>query len=315
MSALVPTLPAGIAVVGLAVLAALVTASVAVVVLRWRAADRDWAELTRRVITWWVMIALLSAAIAAGRTALVVFLGFVSFLALKEYFSRIPTRRVDRPVLLWAYLAIPVQYLWAGMGWYPMFLVFIPVWMFLLIPVGLILTGRTEGFLRAIGSTHWGLMVTVFSLSHAALFVGIGDWPEAPAGGLGLFLFLVVLTQANDVLQYLCGKWLGRRRIMPAVSPNKTWAGAIGGVLGTAALSLALAPLLTPYPVPFALLAGVLIGIAGFFGDLTVSALKRDLGIKDSGTLLPGHGGILDRVDSLFFTAPALFHFTYYFFM
>ncbi|MER2529688.1 MAG: phosphatidate cytidylyltransferase, partial [Candidatus Competibacter denitrificans] len=103
-----------------------------------------------------------------------------------------------------------------------------------------------------------------------------------------------------------------KHKISPTVSPNKTVEGFVGGAMTTLLLSALLAPWLTPFGLRDALLAGALIAVAGFFGDLSLSALKRDLGIKDSGRLLPGHGGILDRIDSLTYTAPLFFHFSRY---
>ncbi len=219
-----------------------------------------------------------------------------------------PARRVDRRAMFLAYLAIPVQYVWIGIGWYGMFIIFIPVYMFLLLPARLVLIGRTEGFLRSVGTLHWGLMTTVFSLSHIAFFLVLPREGNPKAGGAGLVLFVVLLTQANDVCQYLWGKLLGRRKVLPTVSPGKTWAGLLGGVASTTVLSLGLSQVLTPLTLWQAVAAGAMIGGAGFLGDVSVSALKRDLGLKDTGALLPGHGGILDRVDSLTYTAPLLFH-------
>ncbi|MGH6960172.1 MAG: phosphatidate cytidylyltransferase, partial [Dongiaceae bacterium] len=124
----------------------------------------------------------------------------------------------------------------------------------------------------------------------------------------------LILTEANDVAQYVWGKTLGRHKVIPRVSPGKTWAGVIGGVATTTLLSLLLAPRLTPLDHLHALAAGLLIGVAGFVGDISISAIKRDLAIKDSGTLIPGHGGVLDRLDSLTYTAPLFFHFIRYFY-
>jgi phosphatidate cytidylyltransferase len=129
------------------------------------------------------------------------------------------------------------------------------------------------------------------------------------AGGTGLVLYLLVLTEFNDIAQYVWGKLLGRRKVVPTVSPGKSWAGLLGGVASTFVVAVLLAPWLTPLAVNHACVVGILIGLGGFFGDVTISALKRDLGIKDSGSVLPGHGGILDRVDSLTFTAPLFLHF------
>ncbi|HXO42459.1 MAG TPA: phosphatidate cytidylyltransferase [Thermoanaerobaculia bacterium] len=272
----------------------------------------DWTELRQRVRTWWIMAAVFALAMVLSRRVSLVFFAFVSFLALKEYLSLIPTRRADRSVLLWAYLAIPLQYLWIDMRWYGMFIVFIPVYAFLLLPMRMVLIGETEGFLRAAGTLHWGLMATVFSLSHVAFLLVLPGNLNPHGGGPGLVLFLVFLTQFNDVAQYLWGRTLGRHKVIPKVSPGKTVEGLLGGLLTTLLLAWLLAPWLTPLTGREALVAGAVIGLGGFMGDVVISALKRDLGIKDSGTLLPGHGGILDRIDSLSYTAPLFFHLFWY---
>lgn len=193
-----------------------------------------------------------------------------------------------------------------------MFIIFIPVYMFLFLPMRMIVIGETKEFLRAVGTLHWGLMTMVFSLSHTAYLLALPQEGNPIAGGAGLILYLVFLTEFNDVAQYIWGKTMGRHKVLPTVSPNKTWEGLFGGIVTTVALAALLAPWLTPLTRIESLGAGLLIGLAGFIGDVTISALKRDLGLKDSGSLLPGHGGILDRVDSLTYTAPLFFHFVYY---
>jgi phosphatidate cytidylyltransferase len=274
--------------------------------------DKDYSELKLRTRSWWVMIGIFAGAMLLSPLASVLFFGFVSFLALKEYLSLIPTRRADRRVLFWAYLAIPIHYYWVGTAWYGMFIIFIPVYMFLLLPLRMVIIGETEGFLRAMGSLHWGLMTTVFSLSHMAFLLVLPAANNPAGGGAGWMLFLVFLTQFNDVAQYTWGKLLGKHKVIPKVSPKKTWEGLIGGNLTTLALAILIAPYLTPFSLTEAAGAGLLIGVFGFIGDVTVSALKRDLGVKDSGSLLPGHGGILDRIDSLTYTAPLFFHYVYF---
>src|SRR5512139_3773550 len=266
-------------------------------------------ELWLRMRSWWVMAGLFIMAIAVNRTLSIVFFALVSFLALKEYFSIIPTRRADRRVLFWAYLAIPVQYFWVAEAWFGMFIIFIPVYLFLFIPLKMVVVGETQGFLKAAGTIHWGLMTTVFSLSHAAFLLALPDAGNAAAGSAGLLVFL---TQFNDVMQFVWGKLAGRRKVIPRVSPGKTVAGFLGGVVTTTLLAWLAAPYLTPLTGWQPVAAGLVIGVGGFVGDVTISALKRDLGIKDSGTLIPGHGGILDRVDSLTYTAPLFFHFVYF---
>lgn len=304
-------LPAAAAVVLGIVWAALVLASLVVRQLCRRQGWDDGHELPSRVRAWGWIIGFFSLALLTAPTGAVWLFGLVSYLAFKEYVSLIPTRRADRRVLFWAYLSIPLQYYWVGIGWYGMFIIFIPVYMALFLPMRMVLLGATEGFIRAAGTITWGLMTTVFGLSHAA-FLLVLPADVSPAGGAGLMLFLVLLTQANDIAQYLWGKGLGGPRLIPAVSPGKTWSGFLGGVATTTALAMLLGPWLTPLAAWHLAAAGVLIGVFGCVGDLTVSAVKRDLRIKDTGGLLPGHGGILDRVDSLTYTAPLFFHFLYY---
>lgn len=297
----------------------LVAASLVIWALRRANPEKDYTELVLRTKSWWVMAAIFTAALLVNRVTALVFLGIVSFLALKEYLSIIPTRRADRRVLFFLYLAIPIQYYWVSIGWYGMFIIFVPVYMLLFLPLPMLVIGQTQGFLRAAGTLHWGLMVTVFSLSHAAYTLmlpaahnAIGAWRD-PHTGAALMIYLVVLTQLNDVAQFVWGKLLGRHKIIPAVSPNKTWEGFLGGVLTTTALSAALGPWLTPISLMHAAILGALLGIAGFVGDVTVSALKRDLGLKNTSHFLPGHGGVLDRVDSLTYTAPLFLHYVRYF--
>lgn len=292
----------------------LLSASLIVYLLGRRYPDKPWDELRRRVKSWWIMVSVFSLAMLLGSRLSLAFFAFVSFLAFKEYLSLIPTRRADRRALFWAYLCIPAQYTWVGMGWYGMFIIFIPVYAFLFLPMRMVMIGETQHFLRAAGTLHWGLMSTVFSLSHLSFLLALPEAGNPSAGGAGLVLYLAFLTEFNDVAQYVWGKLLGRRKIVPKVSPNKTWEGFLGGVATSMACAVLLAPWLTPLSLPHALAAGLLIAVAGFIGDVVISAVKRDIGVKDSGSLLPGHGGILDRIDSLTYTAPLFFHFVRYFY-
>lgn len=273
---------------------------------------KNWRELTLRIRTWWVIIVLFSLAMLSPHWLALTFFALVSFMALKEFLTLAPSRQSDRVPLLWMFIAIPINYWLIGIGWYGLFVVFIPVYVFLFLPARMVVAGDTQGFLRTASQLHWGLMTTVFAFSHVAFLLVL------PADGLQtgalLVLFLVGLTEFNDIAQYLWGKSFGRIRVTPKVSPNKTLAGLLGGIATTAVLAMTLGPLLTPLNWSMALLAGVIIGITGFCGDVVMSAIKRDIGVKDSGTLLPGHGGILDRLDSLIFTAPVFFHFIYYFY-
>jgi phosphatidate cytidylyltransferase len=291
------------------VLATLITA-----LLTWLKPKKNYTELQQRVRSWWVIVVLLVTAIMGSTQFSIIFIAFVSFLALKEYLSLISTRRADRRVLFWAYLTIPLQYYWIHIKWYGMFIVFIPVYLFLFLPFRMIIIGETKDFLKAISSMHWGVMTTVFALSHVACLLML-NFERNPAGkGAGLVLFLIFLTQFNDVAQYIWGKSFGRHKIIPKVSPNKTVEGFLGGVLTTTLLSVGLAPYLTPIDLRGSIAVGLMIALGGFVGDVVMSAIKRDFGVKDAGAILPGHGGILDRIDSLFYTAPLFFHFVDYYY-
>ena len=308
----------------LAIFGAMLLASIAVLTVSWLRPQLDLRELRARIRTWWIIIGMFIGALAWSPHAAILFLGFVSFLSLKEFLSMTPTRRADRRVLFYAYVAVVIQYYLAATERYGMFIMFIPVLMFVWLPTRMWMIGQTDGFLRAAGTLHWALMITVFSLSHTAylLVLKVGDTPRIEAEypsligedfpGPGLLLFLVIVTESNDIFQFLWGKSLGRRRVAPTVSPGKTYAGLIGGIGSTILLAMLIGPRLTLLDMPRSLLAGLLIAVAGFAGDLCFSALKRDLRIKDFGATLPGHGGVLDRVDSLVFTAPLFFHFAYY---
>lgn len=276
--------------------------------------ETDYSELKDRIKSWWIMVSIFSLAILLKQPVSIAFFMMLSFIALREYFSLIPTRFSDRRVLLWAYLAIILQYFWIYIGWYGMFLIFIPIYMFLFLPMRMLLNGETEGFLNAIGTLHWGLMLNVYTISHLSYLTILPISGNPIAGGIGLLVYLLLLTEINDIAQYIFGKLFGRHKIIPKVSPKKTVEGLLGGVFTTTGLAIALAPWLTPFDLLHSACLGLLLSLTGFVGDVNISALKRDLGIKDSGTLLPGHGGILDRIDSLTYTAPLFFHFTVYFY-
>ena len=297
-----------------AIIALLVVATAIVAIMRRGEGATRHAELAARVRSWWVLVIVFAIAISFRRSVAIGFFAILSFLALKEYLSLIPTRRADRRVLFWAYLCVPLQYVWIGMHWYNLFLIFIPVWAFLWIAMLMVLRGDTKDFLRAAGTIHWGLMTMVFGLSHLAYLLVLPDGKAVAAHGAALLLFVVLLTELNDVAQYVWGRTLGRRKVIESVSPKKTVEGLVGGALTTTAIAFFLAPYLTPLTPGDRIAVGLMIGFGGFLGDVTISAVKRDIGVKDSGSMIPGHGGILDRIDSLLFTGPLFFHFMAYFY-
>jgi phosphatidate cytidylyltransferase len=219
-----------------------------------------------------------------------------------------------------------LHYLLILLGQASAFLVFVPVGGLVILTVLQLLRGNPGGYIRTIGGLFWGMMVLIYGMSHAAYLFILPATSNGPAGPAGWFLFLVILTEADDIFQAIIGRAFGahkRHRITPSISPNKTWEGLIGGMLVTIGLAILLAPWLTTLadgpgspvlPEPLqryagAALAGVAVTLAGFFGDINMSAVKRDSGVKDSSGMLPGMGGLIDRVDSLTFAAPAFVYF------
>ncbi|MBI1311130.1 phosphatidate cytidylyltransferase, partial [bacterium] len=219
---------------------------------------------------------------------------------------------------------VPLHYAAICLGWTEAARLFLPIGGLMLLSVSQTAAGRTTGFTRAVPAWYWGLLLLVYGPSHAVMLWSLPANPRADVGPAGWFLYLIVLTEINDIAQAFFGRHWGKRRIAPTVSPFKTWVGFAGGVVTTTVLAVALAPVLTTFVVTSssdvasvfrstglfrAIAAGLVISIVGFFGDINLSAVKRDAGVKDSGTLLPGQGGLLDRIDSLTFTAPAFYCF------
>jgi phosphatidate cytidylyltransferase len=296
----------------LGIITLLILAKVGLILLKTRIPIEDLKEMNLRLRTWWIMVATFSISLVLGRWGSLTFIGLISFLALKEYFSLIPTRPMDRPILYLAYIAIPVQFFWIAISQYQMFIVFIPLFAIFVLSVSMVMVGEPNGFLHTVGSVSWGLLITVFSLGHLGFLIVLPASANPNGGAVGLLMYLIFLTQFSDVMQYIVGKSFGRQQVILRVSKGKTWEGLIGGLVTTLILAVLLAPWFTPMNHWEGFFAGLLIGFAGFFGDVTISALKRDIGVKDAGTLLPGHGGVLDRVDSLILSAPLFFNFVYW---
>ena len=280
-----------------------------VYVLEW-ILKKDLTNFKLRLKSFWLIVILFTVAFSFNKMFAFFFLALINYLALKEFFSLIPTRRADRRVLLWAYMAIPVQFYFIYINWIVMFYLLVPLYMFLLIPVRMVLIGDNEGFLKSCGVIHWGLMSTVYSLGYLAAYISLPVEKNPAGGSVGMLLCILILTVFNDFAQLLFGKSFGKHKIIPKVSPNKTWEGFIGGVIATTLMAMFLVPYLTPSGLMLGAGAGFVIAVTGYLGDVTMSAIKRDIGVKDTGSLLPGHGGILDRLDSLVFTAPLFFHYT-----
>lgn len=273
--------------------------------------EANLAELKSRTRSWWVMAIVFLVATMFSNKISFIALAFLSFIAFRELYSILDFRNDDRYAVFWAYIAIPVQYFLAYIGWYGAYIIFIPVVMFLLLPLRLVLRGETKGIIKSIASLQWVIMLSVFGISHLAYLLSLPELPEFDAGGRGLLLFLVFLTEINDVLQFIFGKLFGKHKIIPSISPNKTWEGFLGGMIFTTVIGYFLG-FLTPLPVYELIFVSFLVAFSGFSGDIVMSSIKRDIGVKDTSNAIPGHGGVLDRIDSLAYTAPVFFHMVYF---
>ncbi len=270
-------------------------------------------NLNQRIRSWWVMVLLIGIAFLFGKIGVLVLFAFASFTALREFITLTETRRGDHYALVAAFFVIlPIQYWLIAVDWYGLYSIFIPVYAFLFMPIIAALRADTTRFMARVAVAQWALMLAVFCLSHVPALITL-DIPGYGSRGLLLIAFLVLVVQSSDVLQYVFGKLYGRRRIATQLSPSKTWEGFLGGVASATLIGAALW-WITPFSPPEAALMALVICLMGFLGGLVMSAIKRDRGVKDWGHMIEGHGGMLDRLDSVIFAAPIFFHLTRYFF-
>lgn len=294
----------------------LVSASLITALLRWRVAGGQRHavidNLAARVTAWWWMVGVLGVTFAMGYRAIIVLFFLLSFFALREFITITTTRRGDHRAIVAAFFVfLPCQYILIYMKWYGLYSIFIPIYAFLILPILSALSSETTRFLERCTGVQWALMICVFCLSHVPALMTL-DIPGFEGRNLLLIAFLVIIVQGSDVLQYVWGKLLGKTKIAPLLSPSKTVEGFVGGVASATALGAGLW-WITPYGSPWnAGLIALVIALMGFLGGLVMSAIKRDRGIKDWGHMIQGHGGILDRLDSVVFAAPIFFHMTRY---
>lgn len=300
-----------------AVLGILVLASVVGAVLKFTVARGGphavVDNLNSRVRAWWGMAVVIGLALLAGKAGLFTLFAFISFIALREYATLAPTRRGDHWALLVAFfIVLPFQYFFIWIEWYAMYTIFIPVYAFLLLPLLAAVSGDTRNFMQRAAMIQWGIMLAVFCISHVPALLTL-DIHGYEGRNAFLIVFLILVVQLSDVMQYVWGKLMGKRKIAPNLSPSKTLEGFVGGVASATAVGAALW-WITPFSWWQAALIALTVSLMGFVGGLVMSAIKRDRGVKDWGAMIEGHGGMLDRVDSVCFSAPMYFHIIRYFF-
>ena len=268
-------------------------------------------NLNSRVHAWWAMVGVIGISFLLGKTGVVVLFALLSLAALREFMSLTDTRRGDHVSLLGAfYVVLPLQYVLVWQGWHELQTLFLPVYVFLLVPIITALSGDTTDYLARVAKTQWGLMLCVYCLSYVPALLTL-DIPGYEQRHLLLVAFFLVVVQANDVFQFIWGKLIGRRKVAPCLSPSKTVEGLLGGTVCATALGTALW-WLTPFDPWQAALMALAVSVMGFLGGLVMSAIKRDRGVKDWGAAITGHGGVLDRLDSVVFAAPVFFYLVHY---
>lgn len=269
-------------------------------------------NLNARINAWWIMILIIFAAAALGFYGVIGLFFIISFMALREFLSLLYIRRGDHLALAACfYVILPLQYFLVAIDWFSMFTIFIPVYGFLFLPILSALLGDTAHFLDRSTKVQWALMISVFCISHIPAILTL-DIEGFEGKKLLLMIFLILVVQSSDVLQYVWGKLFGKHKIAPKLSPSKTVEGFVGGVVSASVLG-GLLYWLTPFNPVQAVLMSLLICLMGFLGGLVMSAMKRSMGVKDWGNMISGHGGMLDRMDSLCFAAPIFFHVVRYY--
>ncbi len=264
------------------------------------------ANLEARIRSWWVMVALMAGAVLLGPQAVVALFGVVAVAAYRELAAHAVPALRDRALDAAGLVLVVLQFVLVALGVRSLVPVALPVAATLGLPLVALVSGAAGPLQARVAHRLWWVMLTGWCLSHvpALLLLPI---PAFEGRNLLLVVFLVIVVQASDVLQYVFGKLYGRRPVAPALSPGKTVEGLVGGVAAASAIGTALW-WMTPFEPAQAFAASLMVTTLGFLGGLVLSGMKRDLGIKDWGQAIRGHGGVLDRVDSLCLSAPALFY-------
>lgn len=307
------------------ILATLYASLVAGSLVRFVALHHKDPELRRKRLaslrTWWLLAIIMGAALLAGRPGICLLYACASCIAWAEITRVYGLRPEDRLAIQAGFGLIVIHYLLILFQWVDLVRAFLPLASMLVFAFLLLVRGEPSGYIRSAGALLWGMLFLGYGLSHAAFLFALPEAQAGPLGPVGWLLFLVILTESNDIFQAIVGRAFGAHKkhcITPVISPNKTWEGFFGGMLVTVLIGQLIAPWLTSLgesggalilpaslqPWGVTLVVSVLIALAGFFGDINMSAIKRDAGVKDSSRLLPGMGGLIDRVDSLTMSAP-----------
>lgn len=264
-----------------------------------------WEHIWLRIKSWWLIAALLLLCLYLGPVAITLLFVGVALVSITEFLKMgraISTRDIGIYPQL-GYVLICVMLVVCGYFFSHQLsalygILIVAVWLTMV--------------LTAANRANIAVVLGVFYLSLSLSFIPIITqyFPEADLANT--VLFLLFITALNDVSQYIAGKTFGGKKLAPSISPNKTWSGAIGGMLTTGIICSLVLPYLLGLGATNCFFIGLILSIAGIIGDLTISLVKRRAMVTNTGSLLPGHGGILDRVDSLCLTAPAFYFLVYF---
>jgi len=261
-------------------------------------------ELRLRLMTWWALVPVMTLPVLAGALPTILAVGLLSMFCYREYAK---ATGLFREKLMTACVAVAIVLItFATLDHFYGFFVALGPLTVVVLAVTAVLPDRPKGFIQRLALGVFGFMFFGMGLGHLGYFTNEMNYRA-------VLLMLLLAVEANDVFAYCCGKLFGKRKLAPQTSPNKTIAGGVGAVVLTTVLVVLLGRHVFAGTIAAGfghlIVIGLIISVGGQFGDLLLSSIKRDLGIKDVGSILPGHGGLLDRFDSLLLTAPAVFHY------
>ncbi|XZE36574.1 phosphatidate cytidylyltransferase [Pirellulaceae bacterium SH501] len=287
-------------------------------------------RFVHRLWAWWLMFAILIAGLFMHRIGTIILFGLVSFWAFREFITMTPTRRGDHRALFWSLVVFtPLQYVLIAIShWnirpdesidlYGIYSIMIPVYASLFIPARIAMAGDHKRFLERSAQIQAGLLICVYCLSFAPALLDLrlstSEGEPWNGSNAGLLFFFILISQISDVFQWTWSRIKGNRIIAKDVSSSRTWEGLMGGSLSTGIVG-ALLFWVTPFTPWQAASMAIVVAWLGFAGGMTMSAIKRDRGVHDYGSLVLGHAGVLDRIDTLCFSAPIFYHLTRFFFV
>jgi phosphatidate cytidylyltransferase len=288
-------------------------------------------RFNHKLQVWWMMMVIFAFGFLFGHIGVVVLFGFVSFWALREFITMTPTRRGDHRTLFWVFFIFtPLQYILIGLGsnppsslggargidYYDFYSIMIPVYASLFIPARAAIAGDYKRFLERSAKIQWGLLICVYSLSYAPAILdlklvqtGTTPWDGS---SVSLLIFFVLIAQLASVFERAWGKLAGRHVIAEKINASRTWEGFLGSMVTTGLVAAALF-WATPFHPWEAGILGAVVTVMAVAGTMTMSAIKRDRGVTDTGTLVQGHAGVLDQIDNICFAAPVFYHVTRFF--